>query len=145
MVSPRRSYHQWCIVTEDSFPDTCDEIRRKINAHLKKPGVTQAQFLRHIATSYKRAPRKIQSAQLSAFRSKKGAYSGNTSAVYYGAYVFFEKMRIAEKTPKSKKRLEMEEIHGMHHGRNTKRRQDHFYVLAGKAPCIDGYGCVGIY
>ncbi|KAJ4374500.1 hypothetical protein N0V86_007369 [Didymella sp. IMI 355093] len=70
--------------------DTCDEIRRKINAHLKKPGVTQTQFLRDIAASYKRAPRKIQSSQLSAFRSKKGAYDGNISAVYYGAYLLRE-------------------------------------------------------
>jgi hypothetical protein len=132
-------------VIEDSSPVTCDEIRRKINAHLKKPGVIQAQFLGHIATSYKRAPCKIQSAQLSAFRSKKGAYHGNTSSVYYGAYVFFEKIRIAENTPKSKKRFEMEDIHSMHHGMDTKRRQDHFYVLAGTAPYIDNYGCVSIY
>jgi len=34
----------------DSVPifDSCDEVRRKINAHLKKPGVTQAQFCRDI-------------------------------------------------------------------------------------------------
>ncbi|OAK99529.1 hypothetical protein IQ06DRAFT_317593 [Phaeosphaeriaceae sp. SRC1lsM3a] len=125
--------------------DTCDEIRRKINAHLKKPGVTQAQFLRDIAASYKRAPRKIQSSQLSAFRSKKGAYEGNTSAVYYGAYVFFEKMRIAEKKPKSKKRLDMEEIHGMHGGMDTERRRDRFWVAAGEAPHVDKYGRVSIY
>ncbi|KAF1938543.1 hypothetical protein EJ02DRAFT_473407 [Clathrospora elynae] len=31
--------------------DTCDEIRRKINAHLKIPGVTQASFLRAISSS----------------------------------------------------------------------------------------------
>ena len=28
--------------------DSCNEIRRKINAHLKKPGVTQAQFCRDL-------------------------------------------------------------------------------------------------
>lgn len=35
-------------------PDTCDEICRKINAHLKKPGVTQAKLLHNIAASCKR-------------------------------------------------------------------------------------------
>jgi hypothetical protein len=92
---------------DSSIIDTCDEVRRKINAHMKKPGVVQAQFLRDIAASYRKAPRKVQSTQLSKFRSKKGAWEGNTSVVFYGAYVFFEKMRIAEKKPKSKKRLEM--------------------------------------
>jgi hypothetical protein len=29
--------------------DTCDDVRRKINAHLKKLGVTGALFLRHVA------------------------------------------------------------------------------------------------
>lgn len=35
---------------DDRVPifDSCDEVRRKINAHLKKPGVTQAQFCRDI-------------------------------------------------------------------------------------------------
>jgi hypothetical protein len=115
------------------------------NAHLKKPGITQAQFLRDIAASYKRAPRKIQSAQLAAFRSKKGACDGNTSAVFYGAYVFFEKMRIAEKKPKSEKRLEMEEIHGMHGGMDTKRRREKYIVKAGTTPYMDSYGKLNVY
>lgn len=125
--------------------DTCDEIRRKINAHLNKPGITQAQFLRDIASSYEKAPRKIQSTQLSAFRSNKGAYDGNTSAVFYGAYVFFEKMRIAEKKPKSKMRLEMEEIHGKDGGMNTKTRRDRFLVIRGEEPHMDKYGRVDFY
>lgn len=35
---------------DDRVPifDSCNEVRRKINAHLKKPGVTQAQFCRDI-------------------------------------------------------------------------------------------------
>ncbi|KAH7070466.1 hypothetical protein BKA63DRAFT_398569, partial [Paraphoma chrysanthemicola] len=91
---------------EDNVPvfDTCDEIRRKINAHLKKPGVTQAAFLRDIAAQYHTETKKLQSSQLSGFRSKKGPYAGNTSVIFYGAYVFFEKLRIKEKKPKSKKR-----------------------------------------
>jgi hypothetical protein len=59
--------------------DTCDEIRRKINAHLKKPGVTQAAFLRAIAAQYHTEPKKLASNQLAAFRSKKGPYAGRYS------------------------------------------------------------------
>jgi hypothetical protein len=35
---------------DDEVPvyDSCDVIRRKVNAHLRKPGVTQAQFLRDL-------------------------------------------------------------------------------------------------
>jgi hypothetical protein len=65
----------------------------------------QAQFLRDIATSYKRAPRKIQSAQLSAFRSEKGAYHGNTSAICYSAYIFFlenEDREVVERQEKTR-------------------------------------------
>lgn len=125
--------------------DTCDDVRRKINAHLKKPGVIQAQFLRDISASYRKAPRKIQSAQLSAFRSKKGAWEGNTSAVFYGAYVFFEKMRIAEKKPKSKKGVEMEEIHSREGGVDTKRKHQRFWVMKGEAPYVDEYGRVSVF
>lgn len=132
-------------MTEETSPDTCDDIRRKINAHLKKPGVTQAQFLRDIAASYKRAPRKIQSSQLSSFRSRKGACGGNTSSVYYGAYVFFEKMRVAEKKQKSKMRREMEDIHSLHGGMDTVSRPHKYVVPVGTAPYTDKYGRVRVY
>lgn len=35
--------------------------------------------------------------------------AGNTSAAFYRAYVFFEKMRVKEKKPKSQHRLGMED------------------------------------
>ena len=88
--------------------DSCDEIRRKINAHLKLPGVTQASFLRLLAAQYHTRDIKIQGKQLSDFRGKKGATSGNTSAVYRAAYTYFEKLRLKAKRPKSKHRLEVE-------------------------------------
>ncbi|KAH9873125.1 hypothetical protein J1614_005522 [Plenodomus biglobosus] len=80
---------------DDKVPvfDTCDDIRSKINAYLKKPGVTAAAFCRAISGSFHKAPKKISAAQLSAFRSKKGPIAGNTSAVFYGSYVYFEKLR----------------------------------------------------
>jgi len=92
--------------------DSCDEIRRKISAHLRKPGVTQAQFLRDIAAQFKSTAVKIQSKQLNDFRAKSGADAGNTSRVFYGSYVYFEKLRLKEGKPKSKHRTEMEDIWG---------------------------------
>ncbi|KAI9688296.1 MAG: hypothetical protein M1820_010278 [Bogoriella megaspora] len=97
----------------DSVPiyDTCDEIRRKISAHLRKEGVTAAALCRDIHSMFntERRPSRIQSKQLNDFRNKKGALAGNTSSVYYGAYVFFEKMRILEGKPENKHRQECEE------------------------------------
>lgn len=98
----------------DSVPvfETCDVIRRKITAHLKTPGMTQAQFCRDLHAQLKMPGCKsIQSKMLNDFRGKKGPIAGCTSSVYYAAYVYFEKLRIAEGKPKSKHRLEMEKIH----------------------------------
>ncbi|KAF1842934.1 uncharacterized protein K460DRAFT_367871 [Cucurbitaria berberidis CBS 394.84] len=123
--------------------DTCDDIRHKINAHLKKPGMTQAAFLRAAAASYHAAPRKLTSPQLSAFRSKKGAYEGNTSGVFYGSYVYFEKLRIKEGKPKSKKRTEMEDIHAKDGGMETKRLMNYTLCTSDKRPVMDSYGRLG--
>lgn len=98
----------------DSVPvfETCDVVRRKITAHLKTPGMTQAQFCRDLHAQLKMPGCKsIQSKMLNDFRGKKGAVAGCTSSVYYAAYVYFEKLRIAEGKPKSKHRLEMEKIY----------------------------------
>ncbi|KAG9965622.1 hypothetical protein KCU61_g1852, partial [Aureobasidium melanogenum] len=78
--------------------DTCDEIRKKIASHLRKPGVTAAQFCRDLLAQYHsdKKPPQIQSGQLTKFRGYKGADTGNTSCVFYAAYVFFEKTRLAE-------------------------------------------------
>ncbi|KAM7205549.1 hypothetical protein V8F20_003133 [Naviculisporaceae sp. PSN 640] len=95
----------------DSVPvyDTCDEIRRKINVHLKKPGVTQAQFGRDVlAQLHVNKPTQIQGTQIARFRNMKGANAGAKSSVFYGAYVFFEKLRIKEGKPKTAHRLDME-------------------------------------
>lgn len=70
--------------------------------------MTAASFLRSICAQYHLKPRQIQSKQLTDFRNKKGPEAGNTSAVFYGSYVFFEKIRIKEGKEKTKKRLENE-------------------------------------
>ena len=75
--------------------DTCDEVRRKINAHLRKmPGLTDAEFRRTLF------------AQL----HKTKAMSIKFSA-HYAAYVYFEKMRLARGKPESTHREMMEQIH----------------------------------
>ncbi|CAN9290451.1 unnamed protein product [Alternaria sp. RS040] len=123
---------------DDKVPvfDTCDDVRKKINAHLKKPGA----FLRAASTSFHNPPKTLNARQLSAFRSKKGALNGNTSGVFYGAYVYFEKLRIKEGKPKSKKRQEMEEIHAKDGGLDTKRMQDRLLTLAGDDWHHNAYG-----
>ncbi|KAH8812434.1 hypothetical protein F5884DRAFT_785366 [Xylogone sp. PMI_703] len=122
--------------------ESCDEVRKKISAYLRKDGITQAGFLREIAKTYPDG-RKIQSKVLNDFLGKRGATAGNTSSVFYAAYVFFEKLRIAENKPKSKHRLEMEDIHPG--GMDTKNRHDRGYLcLAGEVPYEDKYGRVHI-
>jgi len=85
----------------------CDEVRRKIQAYLQQPSVTQAGFLREIAKTYTDG-RKIQSKSLNDFLTKKGPYAGNTSAPFYASYVFFEKTRLREGKGKSNHRINME-------------------------------------
>ncbi|KAM7212650.1 hypothetical protein V8F06_011978 [Rhypophila decipiens] len=109
-----------CIV--DTHPDepfevfdTCDTVRRKIRALLanpKYPKITQAAFCRAIvkAAYGDNSDKTIQAASLGAFLKKKGPLAGNTSAVYYAAYVFFEKLRIKQGKPKSNDREIMEEL-----------------------------------
>lgn len=91
--------------------DSADEIRRKIAGHLQTPGLTQAQFCRDLYAQL-RMPKcsGIQTKQLNDFRGKKGARAGCTSSIFYAAYVYFEKLRIAAGKPKSVHRLKMEEI-----------------------------------
>jgi hypothetical protein len=124
--------------------DSCDEIRKKIRAHLAQPGVTQAAFLREIAKTY-RDGRKIQSKVLNDFLGKRGASAGNTSAVFYSSYVFFEKLRIKEGKPRSKHRETMEKLYAGK-GFDTKNRSDRgVYCFAGETPVEDKYGKIHFY
>ncbi|ORY14936.1 hypothetical protein BCR34DRAFT_598839 [Clohesyomyces aquaticus] len=65
---------------------------------------------------------KLQSKQLNDFHSKKVPETGNTSAVLYGSYVYFEKMRVKEGKPKSKHREDMERMYKDEGGINIKER-----------------------
>ncbi|EGY16081.1 hypothetical protein VD0002_g3351 [Verticillium dahliae] len=120
--------------------DTCDDVRRKINAFLRKPDVTQAAFCREIAKSFP-GDRKVQSKQLNDFLGKKGATAGNTSCVYYGSYVFFEKHRLKEGKPKTQMREEMEKIHPG--GMNTTEVMNYVTCFGNERPYTDKYGRLG--
>lgn len=126
--------------TDTPPQDTCDEIRRKINAQLKKPGVTQAALLRHIAAQYHAAPKKPQSTQPSAFRSRKGSYAGNTSAIFYRAYVYFKKLRIKEGKLKGKQRQDIERVHAREGDMDTKHRHEWYTCAGNERPSMVRYG-----
>lgn len=121
--------------------DTCDEVRRKIAAYLREPNVTQAAFLREIVKGLPDPGVKIQSKQLKDFQTKKGPLAGNQSKVFYAAYVFFEKQRILQGKPKSKKRLEMEDVWGGQGGID-RERQGKYLCTADATPYMDAYGRV---
>lgn len=87
--------------------DTCDEIRRKINAHLRASDMSQAAFVREIAKTLPDNS-KVTSRQMTAFLGKKGPLKGSDSPACYAAYVWFEKLRIKNGKKKGKKREEME-------------------------------------
>ncbi|KAI1767916.1 hypothetical protein GGR53DRAFT_518157 [Hypoxylon sp. FL1150] len=91
--------------------DTCDDVRRKINAHLKTPGVTQAKFCRDLYAQLREPKVKgISPKQLANFRGQKGPRTGAESTVFYTAYVHFEKLRVARGKPTTKHREDMELI-----------------------------------
>ncbi|KAI0100429.1 hypothetical protein F4776DRAFT_649463 [Hypoxylon sp. NC0597] len=129
----------------DSVPvfDTCDEIRKKINAHLRTSGVTQAQFCRDLYSQlHVPKVKSIQSAQLSSFLQGKGPRTGAKSTVFYAAYVYFEKLRIAQGKPKSKHREEMEKIWWCKGGfdRTCDHRNKYFTTSGNKHLSFDRYG-----
>lgn len=90
--------------------DTCDEVRKKTRAHLARDGTTQAGFVREISKTFP-DERKVSAANLRYFMGQKGPLGGNTNVAFYAAYVFFEKVRVAQNKPKTKFREEMEKVH----------------------------------
>jgi len=95
--------------------DTCDDVRKKITAHLRTESTTQAALCREISKCQGSDATPVTSAQLTAFLRKKGPMAGNTSKAFYAAYVYFEKLRVKQNKKKSKKREEME-VHWRHEG-----------------------------
>ncbi|PYI09898.1 hypothetical protein BO78DRAFT_307717 [Aspergillus sclerotiicarbonarius CBS 121057] len=91
--------------------ETCDVVRKKMKAHLRKPGVTQAGFLRDIAkAAFPQSVKRLNSKSMADFLSYKGPTTGSSGVIFYAAYVFFEKLRVRGDKPKNEFRLEMEKI-----------------------------------
>ncbi|KAF2668893.1 hypothetical protein BT63DRAFT_374032 [Microthyrium microscopicum] len=101
-----------------SIFDSCDEIRRKINAYLRKPSMTRTHFLRDLHAQFQgpRKPKTMSCPQLATFLGQKGPVTGNQTNVYYAAYVFFEKQRLAARKPKTQHREDMEDAWWMEDG-----------------------------
>jgi hypothetical protein len=118
--------------------DTCDEVRRKINAHLREDGVTKAGLCR---TFGKMTPSgtPINGKSMDDFLRKKGPDAGNSSNTFYAAYVFFEKLRIKHGKPKTKFREEMEKI-WRPRGGFPRHRGGLIYCPPGSHPYMDKYG-----
>lgn len=121
--------------------DTCDAVRRKINAILRKDGVTKAGFLRAAAAA-SRHDGTIGANSLNNFLRSKGALKGNTNAVYYHAYVFFEKLRLKQGKPKDKLQEGTEKANPQ--GINTERSSDHIIVLPGESVSFDKFGALQV-
>ncbi|RDW59764.1 hypothetical protein BP6252_12851 [Coleophoma cylindrospora] len=127
---------------EDAVPvfETCDEVRKKIRAHLKKPGVTQAGFARECTAA---SGRNVVPRSINEFLRKKGPSAGNTANIFYAAYVYFEKLRLHAGKPKSKFREEMEKIHGPK-GFDTERCHTRILLGPGERAHEDKYGHITI-
>ena len=87
--------------------ETCDEVRRKLAAKLREPGVTKAGLIREMKKSLP-DDTALRSQQIDQFLRKQGALEGNSAIIYYAAYVFFEKLRIQQGKAKSKHRQDCE-------------------------------------
>lgn len=117
--------------------DTCDTVRRRIREFLAFKGVSQAAFLRAAAASYT-SGRKFQGAQLHRFLAMRGPSQGNTSGLFYGSYVFFEKLRVRDNRAKSPDRVAMEREHP--DGFNVSEMRNRVYAFAGEKVDFDKYG-----
>ncbi|GAQ39746.1 hypothetical protein AtubIFM55763_006186 [Aspergillus tubingensis] len=91
--------------------ETCDVVRRKIRAHLRKTGVTQAGFMREAAkAAYPQGTKRLNANSFGEFLKKKGPTAGSSGTVFYASYVYFEKLRIKNGESKDAFRLEMEKL-----------------------------------
>ncbi|EIM92563.1 uncharacterized protein STEHIDRAFT_143897 [Stereum hirsutum FP-91666 SS1] len=76
--------------------DDCNEVRRKIRLLQKEPGFKVTHWLKEIGG--------VNSNSYGRFMKATGPTGGAENSTYYGAYVYFEKRRIAEGKKKTAKR-----------------------------------------
>ncbi|OJT11055.1 hypothetical protein TRAPUB_12426 [Trametes pubescens] len=87
--------------------DDCNDIRRKIKALQKQPDFKVTHWLQAIGN--------INNNSYQRFMKASGPTGGASNGTYYAAYVYFEKVRIAEGKKKTPKRIrnEQEYLSGM--------------------------------
>lgn len=124
--------------------DNCNEVRRKLNLYLKHDGVTQAAFCRTLTQQLgsDQEHKTLQGRQLGVFRGHKGPNGGAKSPVFYAAYVFFEKIRLANGKDKSAHRRGMEEEWGAEGMPRTIDSKTKFWTLKSEKPHLDKFGKV---
>ena len=120
--------------------DTCDDIRTKINSHLRKTGLTKEAFAKELSKRQAAGEPDINGGGITKFQTKKGPLAGSSNRFFYASYVFFQKLRVKEGKEKSKKRIEMEEVHGTK-GVMTDRPIEtmHFKMIRGDSLYADKY------
>lgn len=126
---------------QESVPifDTCEDIRKKISAHLRTATTTNAGFVRQIAETFPSHP-DVSGRHLTAFLGKKGPNNGADSPIYYAAYVYFEKLRLKNKRPKGKKRQEMEDIWARKGGMERYKQPQRLWTRSNERWTVDQYG-----
>ncbi|CAG9991072.1 unnamed protein product [Clonostachys byssicola] len=120
--------------------DTCREIRKKIKALLRK-GVQQAAFVRAMNKGLPDdGGKKVNSMNMKTFMEQKDTMDGNTSTVFYAAYIFFERQRIRDNKPKTAFREEMEKTHGREGVDIVHNVKGGMWLFAGESAHMDKYG-----
>ncbi|RPD63066.1 hypothetical protein L227DRAFT_608975 [Lentinus tigrinus ALCF2SS1-6] len=100
--------------------DDCNEVRRKIRALQKEPGFKITRWLKEIGN--------INNNSFQRFMKASGPTGGAGNGTYYAAYVYFEKVRIAQGKKKTPKRERNEAEHG--YGMPREERK-HMWVFCG--------------
>ncbi|KAF3923659.1 hypothetical protein ABW21_db0208106 [Orbilia brochopaga] len=128
-----------CGEDTDSVPvyDTADTIRRKITVALSGEH-SKASLLRAM-TACTSNPTPIPATSFQGFTKAKGKLGGCRNRCFYAAYVYFEKVRVAEGKKKTKTRVEMEEAWGAN-GLDWRHAGQPAWVGPGEDFHIDQYG-----
>lgn len=106
------------VTLDEPVYDDCDDVRKKIHELIESKAVTQAALLKELD---------VNSNSLRRFLTTKGKREGCSNGVYTAAYVFFEKLRIAEGKPKTGKRVKAE--NEMPTGYSLQRNPTHVWVF----------------
>ncbi|KAK4917459.1 hypothetical protein LTR49_014679 [Elasticomyces elasticus] len=107
--------------------DTCDDVRKKINDHLKN--TTRAAFGRELAE----------------LLPNDTVQELEDTPAYYAGYVFFEKLRVKQGKKKSVKRQKMEDAWESKGGVPREGSHNkHIYLKKGQNASYDQYGLIRV-